>query len=229
MSLGILTLLGVVLDVWDVSVSRWFADHQFSTAAIAGGIELALVYLAFERAVARGEAQRWLRAAAEPLRVLAMGAEQMDRFIERSLSSDRSQLDRSSPQYRQAKAEYEKFAARLERNQALLTASPSMVEYLPVCVDLETYTRYLLLAPASSSDSLYIQWYDRAVWNFIAKVVEAVPITEISEPWLFRIPLTAYDRQIKHCKSADVSFLQRYREERRSRGLTAPPPLPGDE
>jgi hypothetical protein len=228
--LGVCVLAGILLDLFVAPAGDWFSNHQFVTSAATGAIELGLVYLGFDYVVAESESHRWREAAAEPLRLLVARAEDLDRELDKAIDADRKRLDRASDAYRKAATTFERFRSHLDRNQPLLTASPYMAGFLPVCLDLETYANYLLRPPGRGSpdDSLHIEWYERAVWNFIGKLMEVVPITEVSEPWLFRIPEDAYREQLRHATAEDREFLETYLRERGIRSPAPPPPLPGD-
>jgi len=173
--LAVLAVGGFIVDLLVASVNQWFRGHQFVTAMLAEGILLGAVYVGFEYLASQAEARRWRTASAAPMRLIAATAERMDGKIESLISYDRSGLDRCSPGYGEAKAAYDDFKSLVDRYQALLTASPYMVEFLPICLDLERYTGFLLpeRRTPKSDDRLCIAWYDGAVWEFIAKIMES--------------------------------------------------------
>ncbi len=228
--LGLVVASGVVLDLADDNVSAWFGGHQFATAIFAEALLLGAVYLGFDYLVSQSEARRWHAAAHESLRLIVSDAEAMDRIIEQLISEDRRWVDRSGPRYGQAQKRFEALHRRIETSHALLTASPAMIEFLPVCQEIDDHAARLLQsrAPGAPDDALHVRWYDRAVWRFIGKMTQVVFIQEISEPWLYRIPKRNYLRQLRRAPQSHHQFLRTYLAERNRRGVPEPPPLPGE-
>lgn len=221
---------GVVLELVNVGVSTWFSGHQFATAILTEVLLLGAIYLGFDYLVSQSEARRWHTAAHESLRLIVNDAEAMDRSIEQLVSDDRRWVNRSGSEYKQARRLYDDLHKRIESSYALLTASPAMIEFLPVCQDIDDHAARVLepKAPGAPDDALYVGWYDRAVWRFIGKMTQVVFIQEISEPWLYRIPERNYRRQLRSAPLSHHKFLRTYLVERNRRDLPEPPPLPGE-
>jgi hypothetical protein len=201
-ALGGIALIGLLADLTVDEARTWFADHQFATALLSEAILLAAVYAVVDRLVRDSEARRWRKASAEPLRHIQSAALRLDGNLNQAISDDRQSIDMASDHIPTARLAYNDLKANIDRYQALLTASPYMVEFLPVAIDLEKYAGYLL-RPGPFSTALGIEWYDDAVKAFAAKFGEAVDLREYSARWLDYVPRQAFLLQLREFDGED--------------------------
>lgn len=209
-AIGLAALTGVLLDLFAAGVGEWFSDHQFVTALLAESLLLAGVYVGVEYVLSRSEARRWRKAAEEPLRHIQNSASQLDNILDDLISEDRKSIDLNADGVKAAQIMHARLKNYVDRYQALLTASPYMVQFLPSAIELERYASYVL-SPALAGARLTVEWYDEAVRTFATKFAEVINLGEYDEKWLLLVPREAYERQLRErVDPDDQEFLKHW-------------------
>lgn len=201
-----LSLLGVALDLLVAPASPWFTNHPFVTAFATQLLFFGAVYYGVDFIVDTIEATRWQHAAAEPLRLLAGSAQNLDQAVDEAAGAERTKLDRSSQAFRKMERFYAEFRNQVNRYQALLTANPHLVTYLSVTVELDVAAQGLFdsarsqYANPEAAESLIgeidpgmfdrsnLERYGLALQRFAAKYGEAVHPSEWSHKWVRMVP-----------------------------------------
>jgi hypothetical protein len=205
----LLTLLGVIVDLTITPARSWFAGHAVETALITQLLFFSGVYFGLDYLTEQVETARWRRAAAEPLRLLSGYAQNFDRAVD-ELVDGQTRVDRASPKFREVEELYAEFRGQVDRYQALLTANPYMVGFLPVTVELDHAARRLVEEPRFGQpqfDELHLKWYRLAVAQLAAKYGEVVHPREWSPKWVRLIPIETLRTWLK--TSDDVEKYRR--------------------
>jgi hypothetical protein len=178
-----LVAAGTALDLLSSGVNDWFASHQFATTAVSEALLIAAVFLGLDYLVATTENQRWREASREALTLLFHYVNGLDDGIRAAYDND-GQL-RSTDEREWALSALNVVKDEIRKLQPLLTASPSMVQFLPATHDVESKAEFVLMQkattmaegmiPKQSSQSNF-ESYDKAVDAFIRQYAEVVPV-----------------------------------------------------